>query len=144
MSDREENGGAEIVNLADARRRLRVGEFVERHGLSHVMPVPGADPNSKRDSLEQKVSAVAEEKRQRRECRRLAEALLLRAGIPNGSALVILLGDGTEHDNRDVMCRWVYRNRHLMTEASQLGVDLLDHLYRRLQRDFEERMGVGG
>lgn len=143
MSEHEQEIIGEVISLADARRRLRSGASAPACPKSGV--TSGAVPPtvSKRESLERTMAAAIDEKRQQQEYRNLGDALLVRAGIPNGKVLVILIGDGTERDNRDVMCRWVCRNRHLIHEARDHGVDVLEHLYARLQREFEERVGGG-
>lgn len=143
MSEHDQEIGGEVISLADARRRRMSGASAPGCPESGVHSGAVLPPVSKREYLEATMVAAIDEKRQQQEYRNLGDALLVRAGIPNGKVLVILIGDGTERDNRDVMCRWVCRNRHLIHEARDHGVDVLDHLYARLQREFEERVGGG-
>lgn len=139
MSDNEMHRGAKVINLQDARRR-RVIDSVTVDAADFA-PMPTEPKVSKVEQLQARISSMAEEKRALREYQNLADALLVRAQIPNGTALIVLLGDGTERDNRDVIVRWVCRNRHLIHVARHRGVDVLGHLHSRLMRDLDERAG---
>lgn len=69
-------------------------------------------------------------------CRRLARAMQVALQIPEGDALVFLIGRGHEHSNLAALETWVKETLPQLEE--ECGVAVLPHLVGRLQQAMDQ------
>lgn len=143
MTDESRKIAAKVIDFAEARRRLHqdlscMAAANERSGAPQQVCAP-----PRREMLGKMLAESFEEKRHRHMLRRLADALMAQAQIPEGNFLGAFLGVGIEFDNRHAVLEWVRQHEHLIAESVELGVSPLEHLYDALSRHFEDRAGEG-
>lgn len=143
MKDNKREPANKVIDFAEARGRLmRSLTTLPSANDGSRAPEPTCAP-TRRETLEQLMAEGFEEKRRRHMLRRLTDALMVKAQIPDGNFLGAFFGVGVDLDNRQAVLAWVRQHEHLIAEAAEVGTTPLDHLYDALSRDFDARAGEG-
>ena len=91
--------------------------------------------------IDPRVMASLAKARERRNLKSLAFGLKIAMQIPDGSIFVMLIGTGRERSNQEALDGWVERHKHLIDEATELGIEPIPHLQKALRDHLDRKLG---